>query len=102
MERACRQTPPSAPPIPLSPAGPCPLIQDAGHNYRLDSHESGALLLADRKKGGHLSTALQLLKLCVDRAGALPAEAAASFAGLARATRALSCGLRLTPSSRCY
>ncbi|PRW59638.1 hypothetical protein C2E21_1506 [Chlorella sorokiniana] len=43
-------------------------IKDAGHNHRLDHHESSAQLLADRKKGGQLGSVLQLLKLCVDRA----------------------------------
>ncbi|KAI7840289.1 hypothetical protein COHA_006071 [Chlorella ohadii] len=43
-------------------------IKDAGHNHRLDHHESSGQLLADRKKGGQLGSVLQLLKLCVDRA----------------------------------
>lgn len=49
------------------PTTPCK--QDAGHNYRLDQGGS-ALLTVSRKKGGKLTTVLQLLKLFFDRAGA--------------------------------
>ena len=56
-------------PQPCQPAPPFARLQDAGHNWRLDHHEGSAALLADRKKGGQLGSVLQLLKLCVDRAG---------------------------------
>ena len=52
-------------------ASPVWALQDAGHNYRLDTRVGAAASLlsgSSRKKGGQLGTTFELLALCFDRA----------------------------------